>query len=102
MSATRTIPPGPTDTARGGGTAALLGAFGPPRWLRDIGISAWLVAGVLVLLVALFWALAAAQEIVGPLIAGGIVATVASPLVSRLKRHHVGRGWGSLIVLLAL
>lgn len=102
MSATRPIQPDSPEAQRGNGTAALLGAFGPPRWLRDIGTSAWLVVGVLVLLVALFWGLATAQEIVGPLIAGGIVATVASPLVGWLGRHHVARGWGSLIVLLAL
>jgi putative heme transporter len=91
-----------TGVAPGNGTAAVLRALAPPRWLRDLGRSAWLLVGVGIVLVAVFWALATATEIVGPLVAGGIVATVAAPLVTRLERHRVRRAWGALIVLLAL
>jgi len=93
---------GSTGIAPGDGTAAVLGALAAPRWLRDLGRSAWLLVGIAILLCVFFWALALATEIVGPLVAGGIVATVAAPLVTRLERHHVRRGFGSLIVLLAL
>jgi predicted PurR-regulated permease PerM len=95
---------GPTATgvAPGNGAAAVLRALAPPRWLRDLGRSAWLLVGIAIVLVGVFWALATATEIVGPLVAGGIVATVAAPLVTRLEAHRIRRGFGALIVLLAL
>jgi predicted PurR-regulated permease PerM len=77
-------------------------ALAPPAWLRATGQTAWLLIGAVVVLAGVFFALAQAQTIVGPLVAGGIVATVAAPLVSRMERHRLGRGWGALIVLVGL
>jgi predicted PurR-regulated permease PerM len=76
--------------------------FAEPRWLRDLGRTSWSVVGFLVLLVAVVWALGQASTIVGPVIVGLIVATVAAPLVSWLAHHHVPRAAGALLVLLAL
>src|SRR5262249_13774732 len=42
------------------------------------------------------------STIVVPVISGGVIATVASPAVTWLKRHHVPRALGALIVLLVL
>lgn len=77
-------------------------AVAAPSWLRDLGVSAWLLIGVALVVLAVFWALAAASTIVGPVVVGVVVATVASPLVARMQRHGIGRAWGSLIVLLCL
>jgi predicted PurR-regulated permease PerM len=74
--------------------------FSAPRWLRDLGRTAWLLVGVFVLLAGLTWLLGATYTIVGPMIAAGIVATVASPLVYWLQRHRVPRAAGAVIVLL--
>jgi putative heme transporter len=74
--------------------------FAAPRWLRDLGRTAWLLVGVFVLLAGLTWLLGATYTIVGPMVAAGIVATVASPLVAGLQRHRVPRAVGAVIVLL--
>jgi hypothetical protein len=33
----------------------LSAVFAAPRWLRDLGLAAWLIVGVIVLLVGLIW-----------------------------------------------
>lgn len=76
--------------------------FAPPRWLRDLGRTAWLLVGVFALLAALLWLLGTTNTIVGPVVAGTIVATVAMPLVGMLQRHRVPRAAGAAIVLLGL
>jgi putative heme transporter len=76
--------------------------FAPPRWLRDLGRSSWLLVGVLALLAALTWLLGTTYVIVGPVVAGTIVATVAMPLVSGLQRHRFPRAAGAAVVLLGL
>jgi putative heme transporter len=76
--------------------------FAPPRWLRDLGRAAWLLVGVAALLAVIIWLLGTTYEIVGPVIAGTIVATVAMPAVSTLQRHRVPRVAGAAIVLLGL
>ena len=76
--------------------------FAPPRWLRDLGRTAWLLVGVSALLAALIWLLGTTNTIVGPVLAGTIVATVAMPLVGMLQRHRVPRAAGAAIVLLGL
>ena len=76
--------------------------FAPPRWLRDLGRTAWLLVGVFALLAALIWLLGTTNTIVGPVLAGTIVATVAMPLVGMLQRHRVPRAAGAAIVLLGL
>jgi predicted PurR-regulated permease PerM len=80
----------------------LSGLFSAPRWLRDLGVTAWLGVGVGVLLVGLVWVLALTQTIVAPVITAAVVAAVTSPIVGWLKRKRIGRGAGSALVLLAL
>jgi putative heme transporter len=80
--------------------AELSTVFAAPRWLRDLGRTAWLLVGVFAVLAAVIWLLGATYTIGGPMIAAGIVATVASPLVGALQRHRVPRALGAVIVLL--
>jgi predicted PurR-regulated permease PerM len=78
-----------------------VGAFGPPRWLRGLGRSAWLLVGVFALVGAVIWLLGTTATIVGPVLAATIVATVASPLVVALARH-MPRAAAAALVLLVL
>ena len=81
---------------------ALSTVFSAPRWLRDLGLASWFLVGVGALLLGLTWVLGVTSTIVEPVVIGGVIAIVASPGVSWLKRHHVPRALGALIVLLAL
>jgi putative heme transporter len=79
----------------------LVSVFAAPRWLRDLGRTSWLLLGVLVLLGVLGWLLGTTNTIVGPVVAGTIVATVTSPVVSWLGRR-MPRAAAAGLVLLAL
>jgi predicted PurR-regulated permease PerM len=82
--------------------SSLTGLFAPPRWLRDLGQSAWLAVGVTLFVVALIWLLTLTHTIVAPLISATVVGAVASPLVRWLRSHGVARGFGAALVLVAL
>ena len=62
----------------------LTGVFAAPRWLRDVGFTAWLLVGVALLLVGAVWLLSLTHTIVVPVIAAGVIAAVAAPLVAWL------------------
>jgi putative heme transporter len=76
--------------------------FAAPRWLRDLGRSAWLLAGVFLILAGLTWLLGATSTIVDPMLVAIIVATVAMPVVSALQRHRIPRPAGAVLVLLLI
>jgi putative heme transporter len=82
--------------------AELTGVFVAPHWLRDVGLTAWLLVGVALLLVGLVWLLSLTHVIVLPVIAAGVVASVASPLVGWLQRHHVPRVVGAILLLVLI
>jgi predicted PurR-regulated permease PerM len=75
--------------------------FASPRWLSDLGRSAWLLVGVFLVIAAVAWLLATTETIVGPVLVAMIVATVAMPIASWLARH-MPRVAAAGIVLLAL
>src|SRR3954454_5288160 len=79
----------------------LASAFAAPRWLRDVGRTSWLLVGFLLLIAGLVWLLGATHTIVGPVVAGTIVATVAMPVVGLLARH-MPRAAAAGVVLLGL
>jgi putative heme transporter len=81
--------------------ATLSGLFAAPRWLRDIGFTAWLVVGVGLFVVGSVSLLALTNVIVVPVIAAGVIAAVAAPLVSWLERHRVPRPVGAILLLVA-
>ena len=80
----------------------LSGIFTVPAWLRDVGLMAWLLVGVAVFLVGAVWLLSLTQVIVLPVLAAGIVAAVASPLVAWLRKHGVPRGLGAALLMVAI
>jgi putative heme transporter len=73
-----------------------------PHWFQRLGIGAWLVVGMVLVLAGAIWLLAKTETIVGPLICGAVIATVAGVVVDRLERHRVPRVLGAAIMLLAL
>jgi putative heme transporter len=82
--------------------AQLTGVFAAPRWLRDVGFTAWLLVGVALFLVGAVWLLSLTHTIVMPVIAAGVVASVAAPLVRWLADHHVPRPLGAILLLVAM
>lgn len=80
----------------------LAGVFAAPGWLRDVGISAWLLVGVALFLAGAVWLLSLTQVIVAPVITAAVVASVASPLVGWLHRHRVPRAAGAALLLLGI
>jgi predicted PurR-regulated permease PerM len=70
--------------------------------LRDLGLTAWLLVGVTLLLVGAVWLISLTHTIVMPVIAAGVIAAVASPLVGWLHRHHVPRPAGAVLLLVAI
>jgi predicted PurR-regulated permease PerM len=81
---------------------ALSNVFSAPKWLRDLGLASWLLAGVAILLVGIVWLAALTATITDPVIAGLVIAVVASPVVGGLKRIGVPRAGGAAIVLLGI
>src|SRR3954454_24972930 len=82
--------------------AELSDVFAAPTWLRDIGFTAWLLVGVALFLVGAVWLLSLTEVIVTPVIAATVIASVASPLVAWLQRHHVPRPAGAILVVIAI
>ncbi len=78
----------------------LRGLFAAPGWLRDMGIAAWLLVGVFLLVGGLVWLLSLTYTIVAPVVVAGILAAVLGPLVGLLERHRLPRGAGAAIVFL--
>ena len=80
----------------------LSGIFSVPQWLRDVGLTAWLLVGVAVFLAGMVWLLSLTHVIVLPLLAAGIVAAVASPLVAWLRSRGIPRGLGAALLMVAI
>jgi predicted PurR-regulated permease PerM len=79
---------------------ALSRVFSAPIWLRDLGLLAWFLVGVAVVLVGLVWLLGLTATIVDPVVVGAILATVAGPLVTKMQQRRIPRPAGAAIVLL--
>ena len=80
----------------------LAGVFTAPRWLRNLGFASWLTVGAVGLLVGLVWLAALMSTIVEPVLAGLLIAVVASPAVRVFQRHRVPRAAAAGLVLLLL
>jgi predicted PurR-regulated permease PerM len=82
--------------------AELSGVFAAPTWLRDVGLTSWLLVGVTLFLAGAIAVLALTQVIVIPVIVAAVIASVASPIVGWLQRHRVPRGGGAALLLLGI
>jgi predicted PurR-regulated permease PerM len=94
----------PLDTTDGSALPPhdLTGLFAPPRWLRDLGRTAWLAVGVTLFAVGVIWLLSLTDVIVTPVITAAVVSAVAGPVVSMLERRRLPRAAATAVVLLAL
>jgi putative heme transporter len=77
----------------------LEGVFAVPQWIRDLGLAAWLLVGIGLLLVGIVWLLSLTATIVMPVVSAAIMAAVLSPLIGMLQRRRVPRGAGAALVL---
>jgi predicted PurR-regulated permease PerM len=82
--------------------SSLSRVFSAPMWLRDLGLLAWFLVGVGILLVGLVWLLGLTSTITVPVVVGAILATVAGPLVTKLQKRGFPRAAGAAVVLLGL
>jgi predicted PurR-regulated permease PerM len=80
----------------------LAGVFAAPTWLRDVGLTAWLLVGVALFLVGAVWLMTLTETIVIPVITATVVASVASPLVGWLAAHKVPRPLGAILLVVLL
>jgi predicted PurR-regulated permease PerM len=80
----------------------LTGLFATPRWLRDMGLTAWLLVGVTLLLVGAVWLLSLTHTIVVPVIVAAVIASVAAPLLGWLGRRGLPRGAAAGLLLLSI
>jgi putative heme transporter len=80
----------------------LTGLFAAPRWLRDLGFSAWLGVGVTLFVAGVIALLALTETIVMPVLTAAVVAAVASPLVGWLERRGLNRGLAAVLLLIGV
>ncbi len=80
--------------------SSLSRVFSAPMWVRDLGLLAWFLVGIAVLLVGLTWLIALTATITIPVALGAILATVAGPLVAKMQHRGVPRAAGAAICLL--
>jgi predicted PurR-regulated permease PerM len=73
-----------------------------PAWFQRWGIGAWLVVGMVLVLIAAVWLLEQTSSIVDPLIAGFVIGAVFGVIVDRLQRRGWPRAAGAGLVTVAL
>jgi predicted PurR-regulated permease PerM len=95
-------PPAAEDGRAGPSATESARSFPPPAWLRDLGMLAWFLVGVGLVLVGAIWLLGEISTILVLVLMGTIVAAVAGPLVEALKQRGVPRAAGAALVLLML
>src|SRR5215217_9266993 len=74
--------------------------FAVPQWCRDLGLTAWLLVGITLLLVGIVWLLSLTDAIVMPVVTAAIMAAVLSPVIGLLQRRGLPRAAAAGILLL--
>jgi predicted PurR-regulated permease PerM len=74
-------------------------AFQVPSWLRTLGISAWLVLGVVVLAGVVLAILGLLAAVAIPLAIAAVLAAILVPLTDRLEQWRVPRWLGATMIL---
>lgn len=75
---------------------------GLPQWFQRWGVGAWLVVGMLVVILGFVWLLALTSSIAMPLIAGFVIGAVGGAIVDYLERRGWPRPAGAAVVMLGL
>jgi len=73
-----------------------------PTWFQRWGVGAWLVVGMVLVLIGAVWLLGKTSSIVEPLITGFVIAAVAGAIVDYLERRRWPRAAGAALVILGL
>lgn len=73
-----------------------------PAWFQRWGVGAWLVVGMVLVLVGVVWLLETTSSIVDPLIAGFVIGAVSGVFVDRLERRGCPRAAGAALLALGL
>ncbi len=92
--------PVPDETVVKIDATSLSRVFSAPMWLRDLGLLAWFLVGVGLVLMGAIWLLGLTSTIVDPVVVGALLATVAAPAVAKMQAHGVPRIAGAILVLL--
>lgn len=75
---------------------------GLPMWFRRWGVGAWLVVGMVLVVIGAVWLLEKTASIVDPLIAGFVIGAVSGVFVDHLERRGFSRTAGAAILTLTL
>ena len=73
-----------------------------PGWLWRAGVTAWMLIGLLIVVVAIYLGLSQISTLVSPLVVAVVMGMLFYPLVDRLERAGVKRGMGASIILASL
>jgi putative heme transporter len=76
--------------------------FAVPQWIRDLGLAAWLLVGITLLIVGIVWLLSLTATIVMPVLSAAIMAAVLSPVIGMLQRRRVPRGAAAALTLVTV
>jgi predicted PurR-regulated permease PerM len=73
-----------------------------PRWFQKMGLAAWLIVGMFLVLIGAVWILDKISNIAEPLILGAVVAAVGGAGVDYLQARRLPRPLGAAVIMLAI
>jgi predicted PurR-regulated permease PerM len=73
-----------------------------PGWFKRLGVASWYLIGIAVVFLGLAYAMHYLATLVVPTLFAILLGATFLPAVDWLQRHHVGRTWGALLVMLAI
>lgn len=73
-----------------------------PAVLDKFGRAAWLLIGIVIVLVGVYWASGQMRTLVAPLVVAVVIGMLCYPLVDVLERRRVPRAVGATLVLVAI
>jgi putative heme transporter len=73
-----------------------------PDWFKRLGAASWYLIGIAIVLLGLAYSLHYLATLVVPTLFALLLGATFLPAVDWLERHHVGRTWGALILMVAI
>jgi predicted PurR-regulated permease PerM len=73
-----------------------------PEWFKRAGVASWYFIGIALVLLGLAYSLHYLATLVVPTLFAVLLGATFLPTVDWLQRHHVGRTWGALLVMLVI